>query len=286
MPSPTAPGPHGGSESIKDLIRANPSILEDGLRILDVDLRAGDTGTIDAVGIDRSGGLTLVVLDGADPEAALVRLLDAQIWSSDQRDLLARLYASDGVDLDRPVRGLLLCSSFTHTFLRRLSLLTADVTAFLARVLFFEDGPRVAIERAAPLFGLARNAPPHQDGRPHEDVRPDEVGRPRQGGNGADASGPDRRPFWPDGVLPPEEDMPAAATTAAAAVVSVEEPLWPGSPDEIAPWDQEETPLDVMPDRRRGAAAPVGTFETLTAEEMEEFDRFEQQKGERDRRST
>src|SRR5437867_8714969 len=97
LPSPTAPGPLGGSDSIKDLIRSNPSILEEGLRIVDVDLRAGDAATIDAVGVDRSGGLTIVVLDGADPEAALVRLLDAQIWSIDQRDLLARLYSAHGV---------------------------------------------------------------------------------------------------------------------------------------------------------------------------------------------
>jgi len=32
-------------------------------------------------GVDRSYGLTIVVLDGSDPEAALVRLLDAPIWS-------------------------------------------------------------------------------------------------------------------------------------------------------------------------------------------------------------
>ena len=267
MPSPTAPGPLGGSDSVKELIRSNPSILEEGLRIVDVDLRAGDAATIDAVGVDRSGGLTIVVLDGADPEAALVRLLDAQIWSTDQRDLLARLYASHGVDLDRPVRGLLLCSSFTHAFLRRLSLLTVDVTAFLARELVFEDGSRVAIERAAPLFGLA--AP---NGRPH------------QGANGDGASAPRARAFWPDGVLPPEEDLPAATSVAVDAIV--EEPGWPGSPDEIAPWDQEENPLDVVPDRRSGTAAAAATFETLTTEELEEFGRFERQRRDRDRRST
>ncbi len=279
MPSPTARGPLSGSDSIKDLIRSHPSILEDGLRILDVDLRAGDAATIDAVGVDRGGALTIVVVDGADPEAALVRLLDAQIWSTDQRDLLARLYASDGVDLDRPVRGLLLCSSFTHSFLRRLSLLTSDVTAFLARVLVLEDGPRVAIEPAAPLFGLAA-----RNGRPHPEAVGDEALAPRE------------RPFWPDGVLPPEEDMPAAASAASAAASSaassaaaggpVEEPLWPGSPDEIAPWDQEESPLDVMPDRRSRAGAPPAAFETLTTEELEEFDHFERQRRERDRRST
>src|SRR5207245_8251540 len=139
------------------------------------------------------------------------------------------LYAGHGVDLDRPIRGLLLAPSFTHAFLRRLVLLAPDITAFLAREVVFEDGPRVVIEPAAALFGIARTR------------------RPRQGGNGSEPlSTNERRPFWPDGVLPPEDDR--AAEAPSAAIESREDPVWPASPDEVPPWHRAGGPADPAPD--------------------------------------
>jgi len=267
LPSRTAPGSLGGSESIKELIRSNPSILEEGFRVLDVDLKTGNSGMVDAIGVDRSGGMSIVVLDAGDPDAALVRLLDAQIWSSDQRDLLGRLYSGHGVNLDRPVRGLLLAPSFTHAFLRRLALLTPDITALLARQVVFEDGSRVVIERAASLFGLAPAV------------------RPAHGGNG---SGPrpskEPRPFWPDGVLPAEDSRAAEASSVAPE--SGEDPVWPGPPDEVPPWGRAGDPADTSLEPPSDSVAPASVFETLTTEEMEEFERFERQRRDRDRRST
>ncbi len=267
MPSRTAPGSLGGSESIKELIRSRPSILEEGFRVLDVDLKMGNSGLVDAIGVDRGGGLSIVVLDEGDPDAALVRLLDAQIGAGDQRDLLGRLYAGHGVDLDRPVRGLLLAPSFTHAFLRRLALLTPDITAFLAREIVIDDGPRVVIERAASLFGIAR------------------TDRPVHGGNGSEpVSSKEPRPFWPDGVLPAEDNR--AADAPPPAPESGEGPVWPGSADEIPPWHRAGEPVDTILEPPSDSAASASVFETLTTEELEEFDRFEQQRRERDRRST
>jgi len=267
LPSRTAPGSLGGSESIKELIRSRPSILEEGFRVLDVNLKTGHSGVVDAVGVDRGGGLSIVVLDAGDPDVALVRLLDAQIWSSDQRDLLGRLYAGHGLNLDRPVRGLLLAPSFTHAFLRRLSLLTPDITALLAREVVVEDGPRLVIEPAASLFGMAR------------------TGRSVLGRNGSELLSPtEHRPFWPDGVLPAEDR--GAADAPSVALESGEEPVWPGSPDEVPPWDRAGDPAGAVLEPPSDAVAPAPAFESLTTDELEEFDRFERQRRERGRRST
>ena len=266
MPSRTAAGPLDGSESIKELIRSHPSILEEGFRVLDISLKAGDAGTIDAIGVDRSGGLVIVIMDTGDPEAALARLLDAQIWSTDQRELLGRLYAAHGVDLDRPVRGFLLAPAFTHAFLRRLALLTPDITACLARQVAFVDGSRVAIEPAASLFGIPRS------------------GRSGVGGNGAGARSSNDRRFWPDEVLPAEEDQNAVAP--AGGPVSPEDSAWPGSPDEILPWDRPGDSAEVLAEPPSEVVAPAAVIETLTTEELQEFERFERQRRERDRRPT
>jgi len=265
LPSRTAPGPNGGPASIKELIRSDPSVLEEGFRILDVDLKSGETGTIDAIGVDRSGALAIVFLAAGDPEAALVRLLDARIWVADQRDLLERVYGGDGVEFARPIRGLLLAPSFSHAFLRRLALLTLDVTAYLAREMAFKDGRRVAIERAAPLFGIARNGVPGN-------------------GDGAGARSSNGRPFWPDEVLPPEEDQ-ADAAAPAGGFEPLEDPVWPDSPDRPPTWERPDHPVEAAARHSAEAVAPPAMFETLTTEELEEFERFERQRRERDRRS-
>ena len=292
-----AGGPTGSPESIRALIRTDPSVIEHGFRLFDFDFRTGPVATIDAIGADRSGRLAIVAVASGDPEAALARLLDVHLWVADQRDLLGRLYSDRGVKGDRPARGFLLAPSFTHAFLRRLSLLAVEVVPCLARDVDTGNGARLTIvEPAAALFGLESAERPG----PAEAVRDD------------------RQPFWPEGVLPSKEPVsrgsgvPDATEAAsppgtAAGVESpapVEEMPWPDAPEERFPWDldaehPESSPADgeisgaatetgpsssltTLPNR---PAAP-GAFESLTAEELDEFERFERQRRERGRRTS
>jgi len=292
-----ASGPTGSPESIRALLRSDPSVIEHGFRLFDFDFRTGPVATIDAIGADRSGRLAIVAVASGDPEAALARLLDVHLWVADQRDLLGRLYSDRGVKGDRPARGFLLAPSFTHAFLRRLSLLSVEVTPCLARDVDAGDGARLTIvEPAAPLFGLEsaeRRAP-------------------------AEAEQDDRQPFWPEGVLPSKETVsrgsgnPDATEAAsppgiAAGVESpapAEEMPWPDAPEERFPWDLDAEHPDSSPadGELSGAAtetdpssslttlpnrpAAPGAFESLTAEELDEFERFERQRRERGRRTS
>jgi len=267
-------GPTGSPDSIRALLRSDPSVIEHGFRLFDFDLRTGPSAMIDAIGADRSGRLTIIAVSNGDPDAALARLLDAHLWVADQKDLLGRMYSDRGVKDDRPARGFLLASSFTHAFLRRLSLVSVEVTPCLARDVSDRNGARLTvIEPAAPIFGLDA-----VDRRVPEDTD-------------------DRQPFWPDGVLPSEQpaardELPAASEAAPPAQAGsragepapLEDMPWPDAPEERFPWEIDADPsgATALPE----GPAPPGTFESLTADELDEFDRFERQRRERGSRST
>jgi len=206
------------------------------------------------------------------------------------------MYSDRGVKDDRPARSFLLAPSFTHAFLRRLSLVSVEVTPCLARDVNDGNGARLTIiEPAAPIFGL-------------EAVE-------RRASTDAERDG--RQPFWPDGVLPSEEAAAygnrSAAREAAPssdAVSPTDEPVpledmpGPDAPEERFPWELDAEVPGALPEEveaaddtqgliRRPAATPLpdepsppGTFETLTVEELDEFERFERQRRERGRRSS
>lgn len=282
MSSRIATGPIGVSESIRARVRSNPSSLEEGLRLLDYDLKAGEAGTADAIGLDRAGGLVIVSIAPADLDHALPRILDLHAWSTDQRDLLGRLYAGHGMKADRPVRFLLLAPAFTHAFLRRLALLPMEVTPLLAREVVCEDGARIVIEAAAPLLGLAAQSSGRSQAR--------EVRGPS----------PTGRPFWPDEVLPADDGD--GKSLSLEPVLEAGDPAWPDSPDDRFPWEVPVDPLplpadppadplaDLPADSPADSPAPEAVldpaFETLTVEEMQEFARFERQRRERNGRSS
>ena len=219
----------------------------------------------------------MVVVTSDDLDAALGRLLDGFVWAADQSELLARLYHERGVRSDRKVRGFLLASSFNHAFLRRLSLLSVEVVPCLAReIAIGEDKHRAVIESAAALFGL------------------EPVARPV-----------DRQPFWPDGVLPPEEVVTHRAIPAVTDAVetpeaetltddpALEEDMpWPSTSEERFPWEVDGGPQETASSGHNGDGiddilledpTPAAPFETLTVEEMAEFERFERQRRERGR---
>ena len=266
-------GPTGSPESIRALLRSDPSAIEHGFQLFDFDLKTGPSAMIDAIGADKSGRLAIIAVSNGDPDAALARLLDAHIWAADQKDLLGRMYSDRGVKDDRPARGFLLASSFTHAFLRRLSLVSVEVIPCLARDVSDGNGARLTvIEPAAPIFGLDAVG-----GRAPEDTD-------------------HRQPFWPEGVLPSERPAarneissasePASADEAgarAAEPAPLEDMPWPDAPEERFPWelDADSPGATALPE----GPAPPGTFESLTADELDEFDRFERQRRERGNRS-
>jgi len=281
LPSRVATGSRNSPESIRALIRSDPSVIQRDLSLFDFDIRIGPTASLDAIGVDRSGSLALVVIATGDPEAALARLLDGHLWAADQRDLLGRLYAERGVDAERPAIGFLLSPSFTHPFLRRLSLLSVRITPCLAREIDAGDGDRRAIvEAAATLFGLDTVEPRAQ----------------------AEAGREGRQPFWPEGVLPSvetetasrgirpvladaEEDAPGTPAQTMAPEQSADMP-WPDGPEERFPWEIDEPGGQPAPTPSDDEPAHPGKFETLTIEELEEFERFERQRLDRGGRSS
>ena len=315
LSSRIATGPIGVSDSIRARIRTDPSLLEDGLRLLDHDVQAGEAGAVDAIAVDRAGSLVIVSITPPDIDRAIARILDLKAWSTDQRDLLGRLYAGHGVAIERPVRFLLLAPALPHVLLRRLALIPIDVTLHLARPVAFEDGMRIAIEPAAAILGLDADPAPHAHARrqsakpvtatptvaaaqmsPPADDEPETHARPAVDTepatsapgefDGREAPAAGATPFWPDEVLPPEGYDEKAMPIQPAMELDAGDPIWPASPDDRFPW---ELPGDPLPDSDEPVPlpeAPEVIFETLTAEEMQEFARFDKQRRERNERSS
>ncbi len=251
MPASLDTGPFDESRDLRDLIRSEPDVVEPGLRVVEVDLDAGELGRIDVLGVDRHGVLTLMTVAARSPDAALLRLLDGYLWAIDRYALLTRAYALDpdgpraGTAPGPDIRLLLLAPGFTHVFLRRLPLLTIPITPLLARRVPSRGGSRLLVEPAAPLFGLQVDPPPAR-----ESVPPATAPQPLET-RLADHDMAD--------VLPaesPHEEAERIACETLGHLPPVDVPV----ASVLTPADRELF------------------TETLTAEEMEEFERFEQQR--------
>ncbi len=267
MPSRMPSGLVGDPHRLKALILSRPSVVEEGFRVLDVDLGAGAAGPVDVVGADSAGCLALLAVAGREGlDAALLRLIDQHLWATEQHDLLHRLYASAGFAPDGPLRCLLLAPAFTEAFLRRLSLFTVPVTALLVRPAPAGGETDLLIEPAAPIFCLEEPAPRiSRLERPEGATARTDLDRPRPDRASSDHGSADR--VHSD---PVSSDNPSSDDTIPVAVAA----------ELVAPTDLDrDEVLEAF--LKEGDAA--GPFETLTAEELEEFERFDRHRRQRDR---
>lgn len=154
MPVRIATGPFDNLPGLKDLLFAQPAAIEDGFRIVEVDLPTADAGTVDFLGIDSSGALTLVAISADDPDGALLRLLDQCRWARADQRILARAFPEAGGNGDLKIRCILLAPSFSYRFLQRLALLGVPITPSIVRRLESRIEVSLLIEPALPLFGL------------------------------------------------------------------------------------------------------------------------------------
>lgn len=194
---------------------------------------------------------------GDDAEEALGRLLDQYLWASTQRALLARLYGASGLGSDGPFRCLLLSPSFNAAFLQRLSLLAIEVTPYLARRVKSGGEAHLWVEPAAAIFGLS--------GR-------DGGGNGRVDARRAEDNGQER---------PAAEESGTERRTATEAMNEVEDP----AADTIAPEGDDFQLFDAFPSLLDDPR-PAEPLETLTPEELEEFQRFEEGRQGNKRRSS
>ena len=251
MPASTDTGPIDTPTNLIDLIRCDPDAVEPGLRLVEIEFTAGDAGHVDLVGVDRHGVLTLLAVAATSPDDALLRLLDGYRWASDQYSLLAMACSLDrgpapaGPDFRPDIRLLLLAPGFSHGFLYRLPLLTVPITPLLARRVSLGGESRLLVEPAAALFGLRTADTPAWEESP-----------PPAATRSFDRHIVDHTL---DGILPPETPLEEAERTARESLGDLR------SID--VPFASVLTPAD----------RELFT-ETLTSEELEEFEQFEHQR--------
>ncbi len=251
------------SDQLKASLCSNPSLIEPDLHLLDTDLQAGPAGRIDLVARDRAGSMVLAAIAGIPSDDALLRLIDQFSWVLDQRDLLERLYASEGVRSDRPIRALLIAPAISPAFLRRLSFLNFNVTAYLARTLSVRGEATLVVEPAAPLF----------DSTPHPAMAK-ETGAVRRGREPALITRTHleiENAQWSGAE--PAVDSPGTARDMVFPLPEIA-PEENSDPADRSEWDTDSVESSPNPE-------PAGALETLTAEELEEFARFDRMRRER-----
>jgi hypothetical protein len=250
----------GDSDRLRALILAEPSRVDPGLCALDSSLKAGPFGLIDIIARDRAGSLVIGAVAGDTPDATLLRLIDQYSWAIDQRALLERLYSSEGVLADRPIRCLIVASSFSPSFLRRLTCLSFEVTAYLGLEVSVAGERTFVIEPAATIFG-------HGPEREHGLER-DEDGR--------DADEPVPLPE-PEADIVPLGPSHRAVEPSTSRVIPVLRDVIESRPEPPEFPEPSADPLDIPE-----GIQPAGPLETLTAEELEEFERFDRMRRQRE----
>lgn len=247
-------------------------MIEEGLRALDGGLAAG-AGPVDLLGVDRGGSLVLVAVADRDAESALARLLDRYLWVGDHLELLARAAAGAGLDPARPARCLLLSPSFDPAFLLRLTLLSVEVTPFVACRARSAGETAWFIEPASRIFGI----PPQRRDAGRETAHAPGA-EPREAPPGIEVeSTPAARPDAADDWLTIADGMPADDRLPAfdADAPGSGDAQVAGAPGAPAPAGITRVfDADPVPDAVRSATP----FEPLSVEEMEEFERFDRER--------
>jgi hypothetical protein len=272
MPPRIATPPTGDPDRLKALISERPSIVEDRLRVLDVDLGAGTAGMIDLVCLDRAGALALLGVARGDTDRALLELLDQRVWAADQIDLLRRLYSGSGLVADRPIRCILVAPSFSLPFLRRLSILSVPVTPLVARVV--PAGAKgIFFEPVGSILGLDDEPPRMRDRR--------DPGRAPVAAFDSPADRGDAQERRRDGRSAPRDDEDRAVAVEDHPVAVAEIVTEAGEEGPILGADGRPDPL--FQEQQGQEGLEPDPFETLTAEELAEFERFDTHRRRRDR---
>jgi hypothetical protein len=118
--------------NLERLVAENAEGVEPGLKVVDSRLLLGQA-SIDLVGLDASGSLTLIALDFTADEGLLLRVMDAYSWCLEYPDTLRRLYPMAQASASKPPRILFIVERLTDSFLRRvkqLSFLEIDCLEF------------------------------------------------------------------------------------------------------------------------------------------------------------
>ena len=116
---------------LEDMICENPEIVEEGFQVLQRQLNTGYGGTIDVLGVDKTGTLTIIELKVDEDEGIFAQALDYFAWVNDNRDSIKRMFATEKVDEKQTPRIVLIAPYFSDGLRRRVNYLREDMSCNL-----------------------------------------------------------------------------------------------------------------------------------------------------------
>ncbi len=98
---------------LREIIIKNSGCLDPDLSFIDKDLGT-ETGVIDFLGVDKSGGLVIVNINIEKSNEALISVLSQIQWLKKSRNLIKRLYSKENIDFSLPPKIYLVSSGFSE----------------------------------------------------------------------------------------------------------------------------------------------------------------------------
>lgn len=153
-----ARGPTRDSEPVKRSILADPGILEEGLRLLDAHLRAGDGELIDLLALDAQDGFVLIEIQREEGEDLLARITRHREWVASQCAFLRRLYGAGSINPLKLPRAIVLSEGFDAGFLEALRAAAPGILTLRYRILTASGRRLLHLEPAEEAEGDAASA--------------------------------------------------------------------------------------------------------------------------------
>jgi len=130
-------------KALEKLVVSNAEALEPEVRIIDARLVLGDA-TIDLVGVDPEGGLTLIALGITADGNMILRTLGAFSWAVDDPTAVKQRYPAGNIDGGRVPRVMFIAERLPEVFRRQVRQLDVPVIDCV-EVRHFDAGRTTAV---------------------------------------------------------------------------------------------------------------------------------------------
>jgi hypothetical protein len=110
------PCPLQSREQLVSLVRKQPNALEQGMRVIDVNLPCDNLGAIDVVALTSAGQLTLVGIADGTSDALLIRGTSQSDWIVRNLPNVRRMYAAHVINYSLQPRLFLVAAEFSSGF--------------------------------------------------------------------------------------------------------------------------------------------------------------------------
>ena len=131
---------------LEDLIRVYSEKIEPGLKYIDHQNRT-DKGRLDVIFVDSGSSLVVAELKIIEDDNMLLQALDYFDYISENIEAYGRIYKDSNIDVQKPIRIMLIAPSFSQVLISRSKWINASISLYNYKCIRF-DG----VDEVIPIF--------------------------------------------------------------------------------------------------------------------------------------